>query len=88
MYMHVHGTCRANPMATKTITVDLEAYHRLKSVKRDRESFSETIKRTIPAPLDFEAYRGRLQGLSLGEKAAEAIEEQVRRRHAPSTRDR
>jgi predicted CopG family antitoxin len=36
--------------------VDPEAYQRLKSVQRDHESFSETIKRTIPAPLDFEAY--------------------------------
>lgn len=75
-------------MATKTITVDLEAYLRLKSVKRDRESFSETIKRKIPAPLEFEAYRRRLEGLSLSEKAAEGIEEQVCRRHEPSARNR
>lgn len=75
-------------MATKTITVDLEAYQRLKSVQRDHESFSETIKRTIPAPLDFEAYRRRLEGLSLSEKAAQAIEEQVCQRHRPSARDR
>ncbi len=75
-------------MATKTITVDLQAYQRLKSVQRERESFSETIKRTIPAPLDFEAYRRRLQGLSLSEKAAAAIEEQVCRRHEPSARNR
>ncbi|MHC4180383.1 MAG: antitoxin VapB family protein [Planctomycetota bacterium] len=75
-------------MTTKTITIDLEAYQRLKSVQRERESFSETIKRTIPAPLDFEAYRRRLRGLSLSEKVAEAIEEQVRRRHRPPRRDR
>lgn len=74
-------------MATKTITVDLEAYQRLKSVQRDTESFSQTIKRTIPAPLDFGAYRQRLEGLFLSEKAAEAIEEHVSERHKPSTRD-
>ena len=75
-------------MATKTISLDLEAYQRLKFVQRERESFSETIKRTIPAPLDFEAYRRRLESLSVSEQAAEAVEEQVRRRHRPSTRDR
>jgi predicted CopG family antitoxin len=75
-------------MATKTITVDLEAYQRLKSVQHDGESFSQTIKRTIPPPLDLEAYRKRLQARPLSEKAAEAIEEHVRQRHKPSTRDR
>jgi predicted CopG family antitoxin len=75
-------------MATKTITLDLEAYQRLKAVQRDGESFSQTIKRTIPPPLDLEAYRRRLQARSLSDKAAEAIEEQVRQRHEPSTRDR
>ena len=52
--------------------------------QRDHESFSETTKRVIPTPLDIEAYRRRLEKLSLSEKAAEAIEEQVRRRHKPS----
>jgi predicted CopG family antitoxin len=75
-------------MATKRITVDLEAYHRLKSVQRDHESFSETIKRVVPPPLNFEAFRRRLEGLSLSENAAQAIEEQVGRRHKASTRHR
>jgi len=75
-------------MATKTISLDLEAYQRLKVVQRDNESFSQTIKRTIPPPFDLEAYRRRLQTRSLSEKAAEAIEEHVRHRHQPSKRDR
>lgn len=73
-------------MATKTITLDLEAYERLKAVKRQNESFSQTIKRTIPPPFDFQAYRRRLLAHSLSEKAAEAIEEHVRHRHKPSVR--
>ena len=75
-------------MATKTITLDLQAYQRLKAVQRDSESFSQTIKRTIPPPLDLEAYRRRLRARSLSEKAAEAIEEHVRQRHKPLARDR
>ncbi len=75
-------------MATKTISVDLEAYQRLKAVQRENESFSQTIKRTIPSPLDLEAYRERLANRSLSEKAAGAIDQQVGRRHEPSSRDR
>jgi len=75
-------------MATKTISLDLEAYERLKAVQRQNESFSQTIKRTIQAPIDLEAYAKRLRQASMSDKAIEAIEQQVRNRHKPSTRNR
>ena len=75
-------------MATKTISLDLEAYGRLKAVQRDGESFSQTIKRTIRPPLDVEAYGARLRALSMSREAIEAVEEHVRNRHTPSKRKR
>jgi hypothetical protein len=39
-------------MATKTITVDLEACKRLKQAQKPRESFSQTIKRVVRPPVD------------------------------------
>ncbi len=75
-------------MATKTITLDLEAYERLKAVQGNGESFSQTIKRTVQAPLDLEAYGKRLRDVSMSRAAIEAVEEQVRNRHQPSKRKR
>ncbi len=74
-------------MATKTITIDLEAYERLRSVRRENESFSQAIKRVVKPPPDYAALRKRLDGLSLSEKAADAIEEQIRNRQRPSNRE-
>ena len=70
-------------MATKTISIDIEAYERLRSVRNDKESFSQTIKRVVKPPFDYEAFRKRLAGLSLSEQAARAIEEQIRSRRRP-----
>lgn len=41
--------CKHTHMATKTITITLDAYNRLKQFKKDdRESFSDLIIRIIP----------------------------------------
>jgi predicted CopG family antitoxin len=74
-------------MATKTISIDIEAYERLRSVRKNQESFSQTIKRVVKAPIDFKAFRQKVEGFSLGDDAIEAIEQQIEQRHKPSNRD-
>jgi predicted CopG family antitoxin len=74
-------------MATKSITIDLGAYERLKGVQKKNESFSQVIKRVVPKPFDLDKFLGRVKANPLSADAVEAIEEQVRRRSQPSNRD-
>ena len=70
-------------MATKTISIDLEAYRRLKSRQKDGESFSQTIKRIVQAPFDFEAWLRRIEANPVSDEFVEAVEEQIAQRRAP-----
>lgn len=75
-------------MATKTITIDLEAYERLAAVRRDGESFSRAIKRVVRQPFDVDSFLRGLADRALSDQAVAAVEEQVANRRRPSHRER
>jgi predicted CopG family antitoxin len=61
-------------MAAKTISIDLEAYRRLKWVRRQNESFSQTIKRLIRPPIDFDEWMASIKKNPLSDEAVKAVE--------------
>jgi predicted CopG family antitoxin len=67
-------------MATKTISIDIEAYERLRSAKREAESFSEAIKRLIRSPVDLDEWFAEIDRDPLSGKTFRAIEKAVRER--------
>jgi hypothetical protein len=66
-------------MATKTISVDLEAYERLRRARRSPdESFSKVIKRA-QWPSDLNTAQGLLQALRRGPTPAREVIEALER---------
>ena len=85
MYVHL---VKGYFMATKTISIDLEAYDRLRAVQRETESFSQVIKRVVREPLDVKQFLKRVSAGPISEEATAAIESQIKKRHRPSARRR
>lgn len=75
-------------MATKTISIDLEAYERLKAVQKENESFSQTIKRVVWTPAPFRKWFEDPARQPLSDKAIDAIEQVVAARRAKPSRRR
>ena len=57
---------------------------RLKAVQKDKESFSQVIKRVIVKPFDFQSFLKNIRKTSISEETTMAIEAQIEKRHVPS----
>jgi predicted CopG family antitoxin len=73
-------------MAVKTITIDMEAYNRLKHLKKNGESCSQVIKRVAPAPFDLKAWLKSIAKDPFSDELVEAVEEQVANRNRSHSR--
>lgn len=81
----VHDSC----MATKTISLELDAYEKLRAAKRPGESFSEVVRRATlePAPVTGASLLKYLRGGGSGvsEEYLDSLEEAIK--HDPPPDD-
>lgn len=73
-------------MAVKNITIDIEAYDRLKNVKKPNESFSQTIERVVPKPFDWNGWLTKMDEVQFSPDMVSAIEGHVSGRRGRSRR--
>ncbi|MDX1577328.1 MAG: antitoxin VapB family protein [Gemmatimonadota bacterium] len=64
-------------MATKTISIDLEAYEALRRRKRRGESFSDVIKKHFVRGATGREFLGLLEQVRLDASTLDAVEERV-----------
>lgn len=77
----MHDTC----MATKTITLDLEAYEALRRRKGKGESFSDVVKKHFARGATGRELRLVLDRLELGDDTLDALDELIdERREDPA----
>ncbi len=73
-------------MAVKTITIDLEAYALLARRKQEGQSFSQVIKEHFGRQPTVAGFRALLRTVRVHDRALDAMERQVRARHASPAR--
>jgi predicted CopG family antitoxin len=75
-------------MPVKTITLDTEAYNRLKRLRQPNESFSDTVKRVVKEPFDLPAWLKTLRKNALSNRALDAVDEMAAQRRMAVARSR
>lgn len=79
--LDVHARCMyVFCMATKTISIDLEAYEALRRRKRRGESFSDVIKKHFARGVTGRELLAMLEHLRLDASTLDAVEERVAHR--------
>jgi len=67
-------------MVTKTITITESSYHLLKNMKKENESFSETIERVVAKKINLSDFSG-----VLSKDSAKKIEDEIRKSRIKSS---
>jgi predicted CopG family antitoxin len=78
----MHDPC----MATKTITIDMEAYEALRRRKGKGESFSDVIKKHFARGLTGKELSVLLDDLEVGEDVLDATDDLIRGRRSHPAR--